>query len=194
LPPDIGQIRASMSDMQSWSAHKTDFLIAFTQELTQVLRGYQQNHELLTVRNLFAQPVVNPASEAWFAQNLDAFLANYDFVALMAMSDREDAQSPSRWLDSLAASVSARPQGMQKTIFALQTVDWRTRKPVDNTVLLEQMKQLRRDGARNLGYYPDNFIDNHPNTEVLRDVMSLKETIEDRKPLDARNNSASIAK
>ena len=34
---------------------------------------------------MFALPILEPESEAWFAQNLDDFLAAYDWTVPMAM-------------------------------------------------------------------------------------------------------------
>ncbi|VTO17181.1 outer membrane N-deacetylase [Klebsiella variicola] len=36
--------------------------------------------QVKTARNLFALPILEPQSEAWFAQNLDDFLAAYDWT------------------------------------------------------------------------------------------------------------------
>ncbi|CFU83523.1 hemin storage protein [Bordetella pertussis] len=62
-------------------------------------------------------------------------------------------------------------------------------KPIDTEILRKQMVQLRSLGAINYGYYPDDFIANHPDTEVLRDVMSLKSTLEKRRLTKAQELS-----
>ncbi len=41
--------------------------------------------QVKTARNIFALPLLEPESEAWFAQNLDDFLAAYDWTVPMAM-------------------------------------------------------------------------------------------------------------
>ncbi len=41
--------------------------------------------QIKTARNMFALPILEPESEAWFAQNLDDFLAAYDWTVPMAM-------------------------------------------------------------------------------------------------------------
>ncbi|MDN6682967.1 MAG: hypothetical protein L0L24_12285, partial [Enterobacterales bacterium] len=42
---------------------------------------------------------------------------------------------------------------------------------------------LRALGARHLGYYPDDFITNQPDTEVIRPLMSAQSNVIERKPL-----------
>ena len=79
--------------------------------------------EVRTARNLFAEPVLNPGSEQWYAQSLPAFLAAYDEVAVMAMPRMEKAANPNKWLLKLAGTVAARG-GLERTVFELQTVDW----------------------------------------------------------------------
>ena len=137
---------------------------------------------MLTARNIFASPVLDPKAEEWTAQNFDDFLHAYDYVALEAMPYMEEATDPKDWMKKLTAAVAKHKDGLKKTIFELQAVDWRNQdKPIPSTVLRDQMRQLRAAGALNYGYYPDDFIAGRPDTEVLREVMSLKTYIETRK-------------
>lgn len=39
--------------------------------------------QVQTARNIYAMPVLEPESEAWFAQNLNDFLNTYDWTAPM---------------------------------------------------------------------------------------------------------------
>lgn len=68
----------------------------------------------MTARNLYAQPVMDPQAEQWYAQSLPKFLANYDYTALMAMPFMESATMPDRWLTELYEKVAAQPLGIQK--------------------------------------------------------------------------------
>ncbi len=181
LPGDINQIRQSPELMQKWTRAKTAALIALTHELTAVAQGYQNGRDMLTARNIFANPVLDPKSEAWTAQNFDDFLEAYDYVALEAMPYMEEAKDPKDWMKKLTAAVSKHKDGLKKTIFELQAVDWRNQsKPIPTAELRDQMRRLRTAGALNYGYYPDDFLAGRPDTEVLRDVMSLKNYIETR--------------
>ncbi|MDO4593576.1 MAG: poly-beta-1,6-N-acetyl-D-glucosamine N-deacetylase PgaB, partial [Comamonadaceae bacterium] len=133
-----------------------------------------------TARNIFAAPVLQPESEAWFAQNLDDFLAAYDWTAPMAMPLMEGisyAQAP-RWLERLVETVGQRPGALDRTVFELQTKDWRgtangaAAQAIDSQTIAIWMRQLQRSGARSLGYYPDDFAQNHPSLEVVRPFIS----------------------
>ena len=108
------------------------------------------------MRNLFAEPVLDPGAERWFAQRLDAFNTAYDYTALMAMPQLEDADDPQRWMRRLVAAVAAQPEGLERTIFEIQTVDWRTQQPIPPQALRRQARALVAAGVRHLAYYPDD--------------------------------------
>ena len=70
-----------------------------------------------------------PASEAWFAQNPDDFLDAYDWTAPMAMPymEKVPAGQELAWLDRIVDAVARRrPDALDRTVFELQAVDWRT--------------------------------------------------------------------
>ena len=79
-----------------------------------------------TARNIFAEPMLNPESEAWFAQNLDDFLGAYDWTAPMAMPlmEKQSLQQSGAWLETLVATVKSRPGALDRTVFELQARDW----------------------------------------------------------------------
>ncbi|CAM2169960.1 poly-beta-1,6-N-acetyl-D-glucosamine N-deacetylase and beta-1,6 glycoside hydrolase [Burkholderia cepacia] len=178
LPADIGKIRATPDLMKRWTRQKSRYLIDLTRQLEQIVLANQNAGDVLTARNIFALPVLKPESEAWFAQNYDDFLATYDFVALMAMPYMEQAQDPERWMDQLVDAVRAKQLGTRRTVFELQSYDWHARKDIGGTALLAQMRRLRSKGAVNFGYYPDNFLNNQPDLDTMRDVMSLKSRLD----------------
>ena len=136
---------------------------------------------LLTARNLYALPVLDPQSEEWFAQNLDRFLDAYDYTAIMAMPAMENVApgDAEAWLQRLVAIVANRPQGLKHTIFELQSVDWRkssagTVTEIPTETLIGEMRLLLRLGALNFGYYPDDFIGGHPDEKLLHADFSLQ--------------------
>jgi len=180
LPADVAAIRASPELSAQWSRRKTQHLIDFTLELAGLVQSYQNNRDMLTVRNLYAEPVFNPQAESWYAQNLPDFLKHYDYVALMAMPYMEDAGDPQDWLRQLVAKVDAQG-GLGRTIFELQARDWRRDAPVPSETLLAQMQSLRTLGAIHYGYYPDDFITNHPDSEIIRPAMSLQAHLQARR-------------
>ena len=178
LPADIGKIRENPDLMKRWTRQKSRYLIDLTRQLSQIVLAHQNAGDVLTARNIFAMPVLKPESEAWYAQNYDDFLVTYDYVALMAMPYMEQAKDPEGWLDQLVQAVHAKPRGLERTVFELQSYDWRARKAVPAGTLLAQMRRLRSKGAVNFGYYPDNFLNGQPQLEAMRDVMSLKSRLD----------------
>ncbi len=151
---------------------RTQLLVDFTHQLTAAAQRWQPN--LVTVRNLFARPVLEPESEAWFAQTLDSFLQAYDYTALMAMPRMENAVDSTGWLRALARTVKARPEGVRRTVFELQAWDWRTGRPVPVTELQSQIRLLQVEGIRHLAWYPDGFLDNQPPLDAARALMSSR--------------------
>ncbi|WP_175694728.1 poly-beta-1,6-N-acetyl-D-glucosamine N-deacetylase PgaB [Burkholderia ambifaria] len=178
LPADIGKIRENPDLMKRWTRQKSRYLVDLTRQLSQIVLAHQNAGDVLTARNIFAMPVLKPESEAWYAQNYDDFLATYDYVALMAMPYMEQAKDPESWLDQLVQAVHAKPRGLERTVFELQSYDWRAHKAVPASTLLAQMRRLRSKGAVNFGYYPDNFLNGQPQLEAMRDVMSLKSRLD----------------
>lgn len=149
---------------------KTLALTEFTAELAGRVRQYRA--EIQTARNLYARPVLEPVSEAWFAQDLSVFLASYDQVALMAMPYLENADDPEAWLAALVERVRAVPDGLERTVFELQSIDWRIPQPIASERLAAQMVLLQQRGVRHLGYYPDDFINGHPDLNTLRPAIA----------------------
>lgn len=172
LPPSVDAIRGDPELFQRWTARKTDILVAFTRKLADVVRRYQG--AIKTARNLYAQPVLRPEAQAWFAQSLPAFLDAYDYTALMAMPYMEGAPIPDAWLRQLVRKVGERPQALTKTIFELQSTDWRTGRPVPTSTIAGQMESLQRLGAVNFGYYPDDFLQDHPRFREVKRAISLQ--------------------
>lgn len=179
LPDSIAGLRGDADTMARWTRFKTAALSDFTRELTQIIRT--ERPQARSARNLFAMPLLDPRSEAWFAQNFDDALAAYDHVAVMAMPMMENvpAAETERWLARLVETVARRPEGLARTIFELQAVDWR--KPVNdagrqiaNETLLRKMRALVRGGALSFGYYPDDFAKGHPDIASIGSAMSLR--------------------
>jgi biofilm PGA synthesis lipoprotein PgaB len=172
LPKSISEIRSNPVLLKKWTRHKTRFLTEFSLELAKVVRQFQP--QLKTARNLYAEVALNPDSEEWFAQSLPDFLNNYDYTAVMAMPYMENAKQPLPWLKNLVQEVAKQPQALQKTVFELQSFDWRTSKKVDSHVLAKQMKLLQLQGALNFGYYPDDFLNDSPSFEAIKPFFSLQ--------------------
>jgi len=158
----------------STSAQRTQYLIDFTAELSARVRQWRT--QIKTARNIYARPILQPESEAWFAQSLPAFNAAYDYTALMAMPQLDKQTATDGWFRRLAAAVAAQPKALDRTVFELAAVDWRDHgRPVPESVLGARMRLLQAQGVRHIGYYPDNFITGHPALEAIRPYISASE-------------------
>lgn len=170
---DDGPPLVDSAGADAFARAKTRHLIDFTDELAGVLRRHQPG--LVTARNLYARPVTDPESERWFAQNLSAFLAAYDYTAVMAMPYLEGAERPKRWLTELVETISRHPHGLERTVFEVQTVDWRSGQRLADDVLAEHLDLLFSAGVRHVAWYPDDFITGHPELGLLRSRVSLSD-------------------
>jgi biofilm PGA synthesis lipoprotein PgaB len=156
---------------QRWAALKAGALIDLSNELTAAVRELRP--DVRTARNLFASALLDPGGELYLAQRLDDYLAAYDYVALMAMPHLEGARDERGFYRALAGAVGRAPLGLDKTIFELQTVDWRTGARVDADELERTLRALQAVGVRHLAYYPDDFVNGEPELAPLRRGISL---------------------
>ncbi|WXL26347.1 poly-beta-1,6-N-acetyl-D-glucosamine N-deacetylase PgaB [Ectopseudomonas mendocina] len=175
LPGDIASLRGDEDTLQRWSRFKSRYLIDFTHELTAKVKAIR-GPQIKTARNMYAQPILNPYSETWFAQNLDDFLEAYDWTAPMAMPLMEGVseEDSNAWLDTLVKRVAERPNALSRTVFELQARDWSNPegKPVDSELLVQWMRRLQWNGVRSYGYYPDDFINDQPRLQEIRPAFS----------------------
>ena len=177
LPGDIAQIHASGDLMQRWASGKTAYLNAFTNQLAERVRAYQGGGNVLTARTLPAEAVFDANAERNYSQSLASSVANYDFVALVASPEAAGERTTDGWLDQLAKAVMKQPGAAAKTVFELSSIRRQTQQPVEASALRAQMKRLNAAGVVHLGYGPDDFLANRPDTSVLRDVMSVQSTL-----------------
>jgi len=171
LPESIELIRQDRAQFQKWTKGKTQALIAFTHYLRDRVKRYRS--DIKTARNIYARVIMQPAAEEWFAQSLPAFIDSYDYTAVMAMPYMEEAENADAWLNTLVSRTIQQSGDLRKVVFELQSVDWRDQKPVDSVDLARHMRMLQRKGVVNYGYYPDNFISNHPALNVIHPEFSL---------------------
>ena len=179
LPGTIADLRGNPEVIARWARFKSRYLVDFTLELAQQVKSIR-GPRIKTARNIFAGPIMNPESENWFAQNLDDFLVAYDWTAPMAMPLMEGItqEKSGEWLNRMVGIVASRPGALNRTVFELQARDWRSSarhpdgKPIDTAVIAAWMKRLQASGARNFGYYPDDFLQNHPALERIRPAIS----------------------
>ncbi|MBS1111543.1 MAG: Polysaccharide deacetylase, partial [Anaeromyxobacteraceae bacterium] len=171
-PGSVEAIRASDDLVGRWTIFKINALDDFAMELAAIVRREQPG--LVVARNLYAQVVLQPRAEVWYAQALDNSLARYDFTAIMAMPYMENAPDPGAFYRDLVAEVKARG-AMKKVVFELQAVDWRhDSKPIPSDQLAETIRTLFDLGVQHVGYYPDTPMKNLPDPAVIRRVLSQR--------------------
>ena len=168
---------ADPETMQRWTRYKSRHLVDFTAELAERARAVR-GPRIKTARNLYAEPLLNPASEAWFAQNPDDFLDAYDWTAPMAMPymEKVPAGQELAWLDRIVDAVARRrPDALDRTVFELQAVDWRTgpgRADARRHRDAGRLDAAPAARARSFGYYPDDFSQDQPRLQGIRPAIS----------------------
>lgn len=150
---------------------KTRQIVALTDELMRAVRAHQPAAR--SARNMFSSALLDPDGEVYLAQNYELFAEHYDHVALMAMPYFENADDPIRYYQALLDAVSGFDFTSQKTIFELQTVDWKKNSRLPDVELRRTMRWLQAHGIKHIAYYPDDFIAGYPDVVELRRGISL---------------------
>lgn len=169
LPTDIRKIRANDVLLDRWTERKINMLDGFTNELAELVR--EEQPDMKTARNLYAQVVLNPRSETWYSQSLKKSLENYNFTAIMAMPYMEQAPNAEAFYREMVSKVKAIPGAMDKVVFELQATDWRTDKLISSDEMASTIALLYSLGVRHVGYYPDNISRDHPDPSKLKPVF-----------------------
>ncbi|WP_166430535.1 poly-beta-1,6-N-acetyl-D-glucosamine N-deacetylase PgaB [Polymorphobacter arshaanensis] len=172
LPTDFDKLHATPAMRLAWAKHKSEYLAEFTDELTARVRVYRPY--IKTARNIYSRPILQTDAEEWYAQSLPVFLKHYDYVGIEAMPEMENATDADAWLKQLVIDVAKQPDGLAKSVFELQTVDWKTKQPVAMPVLLGQIELLKKAGAINLGYYPDNPYRDQPKLSDMKREFAVQ--------------------
>jgi biofilm PGA synthesis lipoprotein PgaB len=169
---ELAQLANDSGLTAQWASLRTRRLIELSEELAEVVREHRP--AIKTARNLFAPALLEaPSAPLRLAQDYAASLRAYDYVALMAMPGLEGVPDAERFYTDLAAIARERDPGALKTIFELQTVDWRTSQPIPASELKATMRRLQALGIRHLAYYPDDYVQNHPELRELRQGLSI---------------------
>ncbi len=172
LPKSVDVLRATPASRLEWGRRKSELMAGFTDELTARARVWRSY--IKTARNMYSRPILQPEAEEWYAQSLPVFLKHYDFVAVEAMPAMEEADDADAWLKNLVAAVAAHPGAIDRTVFELQSVDWRSKQPIAPAVFAAQIALIAAAGARHIGYYPDDGHRNNPELAVLQQAFALK--------------------
>ena len=165
----------SAEESQKWTQLKVAKLNDLTKELMAVVKKHRP--EAKFARTLYAPILIQPESEEWFAQNYKESLALYDYVIIMAYPYLEEVKEGqhTKWLKELVGHTKQLNSGIEKTVFKIQSFDWKKDQWIDAKQLDRWLKTLITEGAYHVGYYPDDFIKNRPDANVIRMMMSKED-------------------
>ncbi len=172
LSTNLDAVRKNDAQLQKWTAFKTKTIDDFAMQMAAEVRLYQPY--LVTARNMYAQVALNPYSENWYSQSLEESLKRYDFTAIMAMPYMEQAPDKEKFYSDIVNRVKKYPNGIKKTVFELQALNWRTNQPVPSEEMADTIKSLYKQGAMHIAYYPDDPFQNHPDPKIMREVFDLQ--------------------
>ena len=86
----------------------------------------------------------------------------------------EQVDNKDQFFKDMVSRVRQYPNGLKKTVFEIQAVDWRKKEKVPSEEMAETFKFLYAQGAPHVGYYPDNPIEDHPNPKILKAVFDTQ--------------------
>ncbi|OTG90307.1 poly-beta-1,6-N-acetyl-D-glucosamine N-deacetylase PgaB [Acinetobacter sp. ANC 3813] len=155
------------------SQHKTAYLDQAAQSVSSILK--QQQPQLRFARNMYAEAVLNPASEKWFSQSNASTYKHYDYNAIMAMPYMEKAENHREFYLKLIAQAKKYDPDLSRTIFELQVTDWHHQTQISDAELQDTISLLKQHGVRHIGYYPDDFVQNHPSAQQLKTAFAQAE-------------------
>ena len=148
---------------------KTAYLDQFAQGISKIIKQQQPN--MLTARNMYAPVVLDPESENWFSQSMPSTYQYYDYNAIMAMPYMEEANDHQQfYLDLIQQSKKYDPT-LDRTIFELQAVNWINNQKLSTQEITETIQFLKQHGVKHIGYYPDDFVNEHPQPSKLKSAF-----------------------
>ncbi|MHB9154678.1 MAG: poly-beta-1,6-N-acetyl-D-glucosamine N-deacetylase PgaB [Endomicrobiales bacterium] len=158
---------------RDWTRAKTKKLIALTETLKNAVRRYRPQARF--ARTLYAPVLIDPGSEEWLAQNYADTLAAYDYAVIMAYPFMEGEKFPEKWLKQLVDAAKKYPDGLKKTVFKVQAYDWDKKRWVKTDTILRWLRTLVSQGALHVAYYPDNYLEDKPEANGIRRVISAED-------------------
>jgi biofilm PGA synthesis lipoprotein PgaB len=169
MPPD----ELPEEKAEEWARIKTKTLIELTGELREAVRRHRP--ETKFARTVYAPVVIEPGSEKWLAQNYSAFLEAYDYVVVMAYPRMEEVRHPKKWLKDIVRTARLHPEGTEKTVFKVQTFDWKEDRWIETKTVRKWLRVLVAAGARHVAYYPDDYTRDRPEAGTVRAIISAED-------------------
>jgi biofilm PGA synthesis lipoprotein PgaB len=155
----------------------TQMKMARLNDLSRALMDIVKKHrpEAKFARTLYAPVLMDPANEEWLAQSYQQGLDLYDYVVIMAYPRMEEVKKPQKWLKELVRRTGGYDKGIEKTVFKIQSYDWKKDLWIDSDVLDNWFRVLVAEGAHHLAYYPDDLFEDHPRAGIIRNMMSKED-------------------
>lgn len=173
LKASVEQIRSDHPEFLRWTKLKTEYLDDFALELAQAARNFRPG--LHTARNLYAQVALSGNAQEWYAQSLADSIKKYDYTAIMAMPYMEQADDAGAFYNQIITRVKQQECGLERTVFELQTVNWRkNNEPISPQELSLTIQYLYDLGANHIAYYPDDWLHNNPDADLMKQVFARK--------------------
>jgi len=163
----------SIDKQKAWTESKIEKLNELSAHLLKTVARYRP--EVKSARTLYAPVVLDDSAAERFSQSYEESLQLYDHVTIMAYPYMEEVKNPRKWLKELVTMVKAHPQGIEKTVFKIQTFDWKKKEWIKSKVLDKWLETLVSSGAWHLAYYPDDYVRNHPDKNIIRTMMSVED-------------------
>ncbi|MDE2421546.1 MAG: poly-beta-1,6-N-acetyl-D-glucosamine N-deacetylase PgaB [Gammaproteobacteria bacterium] len=145
---------------------KTTALIDFSDIAVAGLLHQKDSSTFFNIaRRVSASDALNSYSD------LDQFVQHYDEVVLM-MPVAQGRAMTKQWMP-LIDHIAKIPNGLNKVTFELLAKSPRDSQSLHGLQLRQKMEMLTRHGARNLSYYPDDFMKNVPAFDDVYAGISL---------------------
>ncbi|MFC1498689.1 poly-beta-1,6-N-acetyl-D-glucosamine N-deacetylase PgaB [Verrucomicrobiota bacterium] len=169
---DFSMAKLSVKRKRRMILLKRTRLNKFTESLMEATRKYRPFSKF--ARNIYAPVLLNPESEEWFSQSYKDFLRTYDKVVVMAYTEHEGIFREITWLRKLVEEAGKHPNGIDKTVFKIQTYNWQKHKWLSEREVVDKLRKLVAAGAKHVAYYPDDYTVNKPGLEDVRMEMSTE--------------------
>lgn len=135
-----------------WAKFKTETLTNLALRLAAAFKEKKPN--AIIMRDIYSSVILEPESEEWFAQNYDNCIENFDYTVVMAYPYM-DHEKPEPFLKNICKYIKSKGEAAnKKTIVKIQTVNWDNDRSLGQRKFQWQIQLLRKQGIKNIGYYP----------------------------------------
>lgn len=159
-PKDGGETGETITP---WALFKTKTLTNLALRLASAFKEYVPR--AIVMRDIYSTIMLEPGSQEWFCQNFDDCIEHFDYTVIMAYPYM-DHEEPVSFLTNLCNYVKERGDiANEKSIMKIQTIDWDYDCSLGQEIFQWQIKLIRDQGIKHIGYYPHTECQWEPNTE-----------------------------